>query len=102
MAPRGGPYPYLRLDLHVKVDEGMRIAELVQSGLSFRAIADITGCPQPPAGAGTGSSRTGHCPASTASPSRPSRRSGARELARVAGRGSVRSTRAAGPGRSPD
>jgi hypothetical protein len=27
----------------LKVDEGMRIVELVQSGLGFRAIADITG-----------------------------------------------------------
>jgi hypothetical protein len=40
---RGGPYPYLRLDIAVKVEEGMRVSKLVRAGHSFREISAITG-----------------------------------------------------------
>lgn len=36
---RGGPYPYLRLDLTTKVAEGVAVARLVASGASFRSAA---------------------------------------------------------------
>lgn len=41
---RGGPYPHLRLDFGVKVDEGMRVVELVLGeGRSFRQAAAALG-----------------------------------------------------------
>ena len=43
MTRRGGPYPHLRLNIAVKVDEGMRVFQLVRAGHSFRDIAAITG-----------------------------------------------------------
>jgi hypothetical protein len=36
---RGGPVPYLRLDLGVKVREGLEVARLVAAGASFRQAA---------------------------------------------------------------
>lgn len=36
---RGGPYPYLRLNLTTKVAEGVAVARLVAAGASFRAAA---------------------------------------------------------------
>lgn len=39
---RGGPVPYLRLDLGVKVTEGLAVAEKVAEGASIRqAAADL-------------------------------------------------------------
>ncbi|MFI5062782.1 MAG: hypothetical protein ACHP9Z_02210 [Streptosporangiales bacterium] len=43
MIRRGGPYPHLRLDLTVKVEQGSHVFWLVHAGHSFREISAITG-----------------------------------------------------------
>lgn len=43
MTRRGGPYPHLRLNMAVKVEQGMEVFRLVRAGHSFREIAAITG-----------------------------------------------------------
>lgn len=43
MRRRGGPTPYLRLDLAVKVEQATRVYKLHGDGLTFAEIADRTG-----------------------------------------------------------
>jgi len=43
MTPRGGPFPHLRLNRVVKVQQGTEVARLVHAGHSFRQAADVLG-----------------------------------------------------------
>lgn len=43
MTRRGGPYPRLRLDLTVKVEQGMQVFELRRAGYSFAAAGAALG-----------------------------------------------------------
>ncbi len=42
---RGGPYPHLRLDLAVKVQEGTAVVRQVRAGRTFRQAAAALGLP---------------------------------------------------------
>jgi hypothetical protein len=43
MTRRGGPYPRLRLDLIVKIEQGMQVLKLTQGGASFAAAGAALG-----------------------------------------------------------
>lgn len=43
MPAQGGPYPHLRLPLHVKVDEGMAVFRIVSAGGSISSAARMLG-----------------------------------------------------------
>lgn len=43
MTRRGGPYPRLRLDLSVKVEQGSQVLELTRGGASFAAAGAALG-----------------------------------------------------------